>query len=191
MVNRLLHSTPATDSTTYVHAPPGWVLATCRIALGSMGLLLAVMTWRSWADMPLPARTLALFLAPALSAASIWPRPWDRMVKFMVDSHGVYFPANELLVLSFRPATQQHWLHVPWKNVSNIRLAREVGEDGQCVAFDIQASSAEVVAFFKHVGKPRDQSPDPGTVSLAYGDSPPHPTKTVKHLLSLKARGEV
>lgn len=156
-----------------------------------MGLALSVLAWRSWAGMPLPARALTVLLAPALLALSTWPRPWTRMVKFMADERGAYFPANELLMLSFRPATGPSWLHVPWKNISNIRPAREVGEDGQCVAFELVATPSEVAAFFKHVGKPRDDTIESAkSLCLAYGDSPPRPATTVQLLESFKARSE-
>ena len=113
------------------------------------------------------------------------------MVKFIANDRGLYFPANGLVVLSFRPNLQEEWLHVPWEGVRDIRLAREVGEDGPCVAFDLEVTAGEANAFFKFVGTPRDRSRGlSGILAVAYGDSPPRPTRTVAILLRLKARSD-
>jgi len=189
-VNQVLPSKPSVLTTTYVHASPAWLQAVLRVMFGLMSLGLLVLTWRSWAQMPLPARTLALVLAPAFIAVCVWPRLWGHRAKFLADDTGIYFPANELLVPAFRDDSQHPWLHVPWRNISNIRIAREAGEGGRCVALEVSVTEAEASAFFKHVGQPRDGSArTPDALAIAYGDSPPKPETTVQLLLALKARG--
>lgn len=189
-MNRVLGSAPPPTSATYAHAPPDWLRWGFRLLSGGMGCALCVLSWQDWAAMPWPARALAIVVGPALVGLSLWHQPWQRRVGFVADERGLYFPANELLVLSLRRTTSQSWLHVPWRHVHDLRLAREAGEDGDCLAFDVDATAEEAAAFFRHVGRPHGRAVGrQGLVSLAYGDSPPRPAATLKRLLSLKARG--
>ncbi len=113
------------------------------------------------------------------------------MVKFVATEHDIFYPVNELLILSLRRTTQQSWLHVPWPRIYNLHLAREVGDSVECVVFDVGAKPCEASSFFMNVGRPRDRSVGgQGTVPLAYSDSPPRPAVTLKLLLSLKVRSE-
>lgn len=190
-MNRILPFRPSVNASTYIHATPGWLLALCRVAFGLGGLVLAVLSWRSWHQMPSPARGLAAVLSPVFVGLSAWSRPWLRTAKFVADEQGIHFPANELLVLSFNRSPVERWLLVPWQNVRNVRLAREEGDGNRCVAFDVQVTAEETVSFFRHVARPGDRSgPQRGMLAVAYDDSPPSPGRTLQILLALKARAE-
>jgi hypothetical protein len=158
----------------------------------AMGLVLAVVSARSWSEMPFPARALVTVLAPAMTVAAFWSRPWRRLIKFVAFEQGIAFPSNEQLVLSLGAQNTPRWLVVRWGDISNIRLAREVGDGSRCIAFDVQVSAQERELFFRHVDEPRDgRTASEGILSVAYADSPPSLARTHAALLGFKAKHEV
>jgi hypothetical protein len=150
----------------------------------------AFLSAKQWSAMPLFARFLAALIAPSLIAGAMWPRPWRYTTRFIANESGVYFPAYATLTLG-KSQIEEEWLGVPWEHITNIRVATESGEDGKCIAFDIQASPSERSRFFEAVGVPRDRSkPLSETVFAAYGGWPPSPSRAVQKLHSLSLRGE-
>ncbi|MBC7956146.1 MAG: hypothetical protein H7Y33_09790 [Cytophagales bacterium] len=142
-----------------------------------------------WPAMPWPARILAVILAPGLLAWSAWPQPWRHVTRFIANEDGMYFPAYPPLTISASSTLHEEWLEVPWENIVDIRLAREVGEDGKCVAFDVLVTASERSRFFAAVGTPRDRrEPAPAQVSAAYGGWPRSPARVVEQLESLRLR---
>jgi|GEM_PF-4971925 len=188
--NRLLNARPA-NSELYVHGIPSWIVVFLRFMFACAGFATAYFSIRSWFQMPLPAQALATFLVPAFLAISIWTKLWKRTTKFLGDKSGLYFPNNSLLVLDIRGSESDEWLHVPWAKITNLRVAREAGDDNAaCLAFDVEVTPQERERFFKHVGTPQDM-PYPGysssAVYVAYADFPPSPEKTLAILKALSA----
>lgn len=190
-LNHITDAVPLDDTASYVLETPRWLRTAVRSLMLAMGLALAVLSARSWGDMPLPARAMVLVLAPAMTLVALWNRPWRSLIKFVAHDLGIAFPSNEQLVLSPHSPAGQRWLVVPWENISSIRLTREVGDGSRCVAFDVVVSPEEKEAFFRHVDTPRDRRvTSDALVSVAYADSPPSLAKTHAALLSLKAKHE-
>lgn len=189
--SRLLSCQPD-NPRAYVHQTPVWLLKAFRVMLLAAAIALAVLSARTWTDMPRPAQVLVSILSPAFLMLSLWSRPWKSAVKFMADDQGLYFPGNSHLVMSLTAQTNTEWLFVPWLRIQNLRLSTETGDEGgPCVAFDVTVSPTEREAFFKHVGTPRDRrAPNHEVVFAAYGDLPPHPKKTLSRLNALRSQSE-
>jgi hypothetical protein len=160
-----------------------------RCGLLVAGAVTAVMLARQWQVMPLWAALMAGLLAPALMGFSVWPRAWRDTTRFIADETGMFFPAYAALTLgATEPGQEEAWLAVPWQHVTNIRVATEIGEDGRCVAFDLQVSPSERARFFETVGEPRDRrGRHPALVFAAYGGWPPSAKPVAQRLLSLQA----
>jgi hypothetical protein len=189
--NHITDAVPLDDPASYVLETPGWLRTGARLLILAMGLALAVLSARSWGEMPFAARAMVVVLAPAMTLVALWNRPWRKLVKFVAYDLGIAFPSNEQLVLSSHTQPNLRWLLVPWENISNIRLAREVGDASRCVAFDVRVSAEERESFFRHVDKPRDgRTARDAFLSVAYADSPPSLARTHAALLSLKAKHE-
>jgi hypothetical protein len=190
-VNYITASVPMDDTASYVLETPLWLRTAARLLILAMGLVLAVLSARSWGEMPFPAQAMVVVLAPAMTLAALWNRPWRKLIKFVACDLGIVFPSNEQLVVSLHAEASPKWLVVPWQNISNIRLAHEVGDGSRCVAFDVLISAEERESFFRHVDKPRDgHAALDAILSVAYADSPPSLTRTHAALLSLKATHE-
>jgi hypothetical protein len=188
-MNHTLSKRPDSSPTTVVFGAPSWLVMGLRCVLAVMSCVAAALSSLHWSGMPWAARLLVAFLAPALVAWSIWPRPWRRVTKFIADDGGMYFAAHSPLMVWSKPRETEEWLQVPWPHIDNIRLAREAGEDGHCVAFDLQVTTTERSRFFAAVGTPRDRRdvPEAG-FTAAYGGWPPSPAQVVEQLKSLRLR---
>ncbi|MEO6277288.1 hypothetical protein [Roseateles sp.] len=188
-MNRLLPKPPTPNPTTFVYRPPPWLMLGFRCAMLVVGAVTAVMLALHWQAMPLWAALLAGLLTPALMGGSAWPRLWRDTTRFIADETGMFFPAYPALTFAATEPRQEAWLAVPWQHVANIRVATEVGEDGSCVAFDLQVSPSERARFFGTVGEPRDRRGQRSAqVFAAYGGWPPSAKPAAARLLSLQSR---
>lgn len=176
----------------YIHQTPAWLVAAFRFGMLAASLTAAALSAQDWTTMPIPAKLLAALVGSTLFAFALWPRPWGSLVKFAADAHGLYFPHDSQLVLSFTRAASSEWLFVPWQQIENLRLSVESGgEGGPCVAFDVKVSGPQRAAFFSHVGTPRDRpTPSREVFFASYDDSPPRPSRTLGILVALRGRSE-
>jgi len=189
-VNRILPQRPEDEEGAYTFGTPPWLVLAFRGVLLGAGFATGILLGLHWKAMPWPACLLAACLFPSLMAWSLWPRPWRYMVRFIANQRGMYFPAYPVLSLSTPSPPAEAWLEVPWRHISNIRLANEVGEDGRCVALDIEVSSDEKSKYFGAVGIPRDrQGKLSPLVFAAYGGWPPSPADAVARLTRLRLGG--
>lgn len=173
----------------YVHRTPEWLVGLFRISFGVGGIVLAALALRDWSEMPLGFRGLVCILVPAFAFFALRT---PSAIKFLADERGVFFPCNALLLAARGRENSNRWLLVPWHNISNIRLAREVDHEGgaaTCVAFDVQVSPDAQAEFFQHVGYPSDRTRDGSNcLPVAYSDFPPSPKATVARLQGMKRR---
>jgi len=191
-MNRILSAPPDLTPATFVFGSPPWLVIGIRCFLLFAGVITAFLCAQQWSVMPLFARLMAALIAPSLIAGSVWPRPWRNTARFIANESGIYFPAYPALTLSSsKSEIGEQWLGVPWESIANIRIATESGEDGKCIAFDIQVSASEKAKFFQAVGIPRDRSESVAeTVCAAYGGWPPSRSRAVRKLHSLSSQNE-
>lgn len=191
--NRELSVLPALGSEAYEHRPPVWLVQTVRglLALGGLVLL-----WQMVGDdAPLLLRVFLGGLAAAFWFFVFTRQIWGKVVRFVADRQGIYFPSNDLYAgVVGRRVQVHHWLFVPWCNISNLRLDQVRDSDGQprpCVAFEVQLAGSQEANFFYYVAEPDGQRYDiHGARSLAYGDNPPAPKDTLIRLQRLSGRGD-
>jgi hypothetical protein len=191
-VNEAFPERPTLGEEHYVHRTPEWLVVLFRVSFGIGAIVLAAMSLRDWSEMPLGFRGLVCILAPAFVFFALRT---PGAIKFLADDRGVFFPCNELLVTVAGRERSTRWLLVPWINISNIRVAREIDHEGssaKCVAFDVKVSPEEQAEFFLHVGYPSDRTRN-GDVCLpvAFSDFPPVPKKTVALLQGMNRRHNV
>ena len=192
-MNRILSTPPAPTPQTFVFGTGSWLVFGFRCFLFFAGAMATVISTQHWAVTPLVARFLAVIVASSLLVWSVWPKPWRYTTRFIANENGVYFAAYPTLTLSrAQPEVMESWIGVPWKHITNIRVATESGEDGKCVAFDVQASPIEKASFFGSVGIPRDRGePSTTTVFAAYGGWPPSAMHAAQKLHNLKRQTAV
>ena len=158
---------------------------------GCFGLVAAVLSVRTWSSMPIPAQVLVGLLAPTMMAAAVWNKPWQRTIQFVADERGICFPSYSPPNLSLKPQLAERWLRVPWRNVLELRLAKERGESGRAVAFDIQVTNDEQEEFFAHVGRASDRPRfAQRTVAAAYSGALPAPKRTLVRMQKLRRASE-
>ena len=126
VVNRILPTRPAPTPQIFVFGPESWFVFGFRCFLFFAGAIATVISIQHWAVMPLVARLLAVVVASSLLVWSVWPQPWRYTTRFIANENGVYFAAYPTLTLSRgQPDLKESWLAVPWKHITNIRVATE------------------------------------------------------------------
>jgi hypothetical protein len=191
IANRVLPCRPTPTGRAYILSNPRWLLLAFRTAMLLVGPLLLYLSLYTDARLPLPGQLLAVAVGIGTVCIGVWRRPWSRYEPFVADDAGIAFPANELLRVTLHGKEDGRWLHVPWKNIENIRVAVERGDRTRCVAFDVRATPDERRDFFGCVDEPADRGNTPNnTIYAAFGMSPPHPEKTVAALNALRERSE-
>ena len=185
-VNETFPEMPTLGGEHYVHRIPKWLVALFRVSFVIGAIALAAMSLRDWSEMPLGFRGLVCILVPAFAFFAFRT---PRAIKFLADDRGVFFPCNEPLVAATGREGANRWLLVPWRNISNVRVATEIDHEGssaKCVAFDVKISPDEQAEFFQHVGYPSDRTRNGSNcLPVAYSDFPPVPKTTVARLQSL------
>jgi hypothetical protein len=190
IANRVLPCRPTPAGRAYVLANPRWLWLAFRAAMILVGPLLLYLFYTD-ASLPLPGQLLAAVVGVGTFCVGVWQRPWDRFEFFVADDEGIAFPANGPPKTTPRGEKDGRWLHVPWKNIDNVRIAVERGDGTRCVAFDVRATPDEKRDFFGCVDRPADRGDAPhGVIHVAFGISPPAPAKTVAALSALRERGE-
>ncbi len=186
--NRVLTSLPTFNGEHYVHRTPLWLIRTMRslFALGGAFLLWQVLRGND----PLLVRGFMVLLAAGFWLFAFARQIWEKVVRFVADRQGIYFPSNDLVVSVLgRPQVHQ-WLFVPWCNIRNLRLAYSIDNDGDrglSIVFDVQLADTQEVDFFRHVAHPEGQVyASDGARSLAYRDNPPAPKDTLARLQALE-----
>jgi hypothetical protein len=190
-VNHITLNPPAGGHGAVVYGTPAWLTLLFRVAFGCFGLIAAVFSVRAWSGMPVQAQVLGGLLAPTMMAAAIWNKPWQRTTQFIADESGIYFPDYPQLTLSLKPQIAERWLHVPWRNIQELRLAKEAGESGLAIAFDVQVTNAEEREFFSSVGRASDRSRlTQSNVAAAYSAALPPPKRTLLRMQALRRASE-
>ena len=179
-MNETFPEQPGFGGEHFVHRTPAWLVVLFRLSFGIGSIVLAAVALRDWSEMPLGFRGLVCILVPAFAFFALRN---PGVIKFVADDRGVFFPCNDLLIADRGREKSSQWLLVPWRNISNIRVAKEVDHEGSsatCVAFDVKVSPDEIAAFFLHVGYPSDRTRSGSDcLPVAYSDIPPFPKTTV------------
>jgi hypothetical protein len=186
-VNHITQKPPTTGHSTLIYGVPTWLTLLFRVVFGCFGLLVAVLSFRTWSSMPIPAQVFVGLLAPTMMATAVWNKPWQGTAQFIAGESGIYFPSYSLLSISFKQQVAERWLHVPWRNILGLRLAKEVGESGLAVAFDVQVTDDEREEFFAHVGRASDRPRlTQSNVAAAYSGALPSPKRTLARMQKLR-----
>jgi hypothetical protein len=190
-MNQILPSLPLISGEHYVHRPPVWLTAVVRLAFGLMAIVTAVWAYLDWSTSPLGFRLLACILVPAFCFSSLRSDVWGG-ADFIATDKGIFFPCNELRVITLGRDRKDSWLWVPWSNIENLRLAEYDDHDNDrrtCVAFDLNVSGEERADFFRGASNPVDSTIHPDNLlSVAYGGFPPSPKEVFTRLKVLAPR---
>jgi hypothetical protein len=175
----------------YVHSSPVWVATLLRLLFGVCAITTATMFYIDWDNTSLGFRVLACLLVPAFTFFSLHKKAWQS-ISFIAADNGIFFPCNELVVITLGRKRKTAWLLVPWTNIANVRLAKYLDNDNDlrtCVALDLKVSQKERADFFQYVANPTDGAhPSENILSVAYGGALPSPKKTFTRLKELELR---
>ncbi|MCX7140701.1 MAG: hypothetical protein NT123_06255 [Proteobacteria bacterium] len=146
-MNKILSARPAFDDDHFTYRTPRWVEIIYRgLFLSIAGLLTYV---------ALSMNGISIFLGMLLWLASgililtaLRRRPDAASVYFVSDHGGIYFPSSRAHSI-FATTKDVPWLHVPWDNISDVRIQLLLDEtaSAKAVVFSIAASSAEEREF--------------------------------------------
>jgi hypothetical protein len=185
-MNQILSEVPNVSSHYYAPCAPKWLNYIVRTLFILAGIIITVLSISDWDTMPLGFRILVCVLVPAFFLIALYSKIWTQQPYFLANHSGMYFRPSGSLVIGQAP--RKLWLFVPWKNISNIRVAKIMsGDTSKGAAFDVKASHEEVAEFFHHYGYPEDknQSQVNGMAVVFYDNYPPSPSTIVSDLLEL------
>ena len=168
VMNKTLSARPAFGHDHFIYRTPRWLEATHRgLCLLIAGLL---------AYLALSTDSIALPLAVTLWLASgilvltgLRGRTEDVSIHFVCDHEGIYFPSSRTLSIVAR-TNEVPWLHVPWSNISGIRIQLLLDETGNTkgIVFNVVATESEEREFLARHTMIRDP-----------GVRKPGPTKSI------------
>lgn len=189
--NQIFPKMPSPAGEHYIHRAPAWFTTLVRLYFGVGAIVVLVWFYSDWSTIPLGFRVLACVLVPAFTFASLHKEAWGT-ADFIATDNGIFFPCNELRVITLGRRSMNSWLWVPWSNINNLRLAEYDDHDNDrrtCVAFDLNVSQEERACFFRGVSTPIDSANHPeNLLSVAYGGTPPSPKKAFTRLKELELR---
>lgn len=188
---RELPARPDLSGDAFVFGMPVWLATVLRLVIGAAAPTLAWLSVQDWERMPMPARGLVIVLVPALLGWALWPQAWRGAICFVADRQGLYFPHHSQVIHVAGRPEDPRWLFVPWARITQLRVARVRGDDGPCVAFDIDAlSAAQREDYFRQVDAPDDRPRGAGSpLAVAYANRPPSPRVTLERLERLRSGG--
>jgi hypothetical protein len=190
-MNQVLPKLPSLAGENYVHSIPVWLATLLRFFFGVCAIITAIMFYIDWDNTSLGFRVLACILVPAFIFFSLHKDAWQS-ISFIATGNGIFFPCNELVVITLGKKRKTAWLLVPWTNIANVRLAKYLDNDNDlrtCVAFDLKVSQEERASFFQYVANPTDSENYPEDIlSVAYGGALPSPKGAFTRLKELELR---
>jgi hypothetical protein len=146
-LNKTLSAPPAFGDDHFIYRTPPWLEATyIGLCLLIAGLLVYLAVSINSTSLPL-ALTLWL-VAGILVLIALRRRTEGASIHFVCDHGGLYFPSFRAQSMIARPKSAP-WLHVPWHNISDIRIQLLLDETGNTkgVVFTIVATESEVREF--------------------------------------------
>lgn len=190
-MNQIFPKMPSLVGAHYVHHIPVWFAALLRLLCGVCAITTATMFYLDWGNTSFGFRVLACLLVPAFTFFFLRKEAWQS-ISFIAADDGVFFPCNELLVITLGQKRKNAWLLIPWVNIANVRLAKYLDNDNDlrpCVALDLKVSQEERAGFFQYVANPTDSAHHSGSIlSVAYGGALPSPKKAFTRLKELAPR---
>jgi len=146
-LNKTLSARPAFGDDHFIYRTPRWVEATyLGLSLLIAGLLAYLALSISSNSLPL---TVTLWLASGiLVVIALRRRPEAASIYFACDQEGIYFPSSRAKSIVTR-TKDVPWLHVPWHNISDIRIQLLLDEaaNRKGVVFSVAATSTEEREF--------------------------------------------
>jgi hypothetical protein len=168
-MNKILNSRPAFGHDHFIYRTPPWLAAMYAALCVLIAGLLVVLTL-SVDSIPLPL-TVIMWLAVGIAVfIALRRRTEEASIYFVCDREGIYFPASRARSIVAR-AKNVPWLHVPWHNISDIRVQLFLDETANTrgVMFFIVATESEEREFLaRHaiLKDPGVQKSIPGRVLL-------------------------
>ncbi|TRZ91350.1 MAG: hypothetical protein D4R84_14395 [Rhodocyclaceae bacterium] len=158
-MNKILSARPEFSDDHFIYRSPRWLEATY---LGLLLLIAGLLAYLALSinSIPLPL-TLMLWLASGiLVLIALRRRHEAASIYFACDRGGVYFPSirSRSIVV---PTTDVSWLHVPWDNISDIRIQLFLNEAANTrgVVLSIVATDSEAREFLAHHAVLKDAIP--------------------------------
>lgn len=188
-MSRELPARPQLEDPSFELGMPPWLRAALRAALAGMAAALAWLSFQEWARMPTPARGLAVVIVAGLVGWVMWPGAWARTTHLLADRAGLYVPHHSQVVAVLGQPEVPRWLFLPWSRITHLRIARERGELGRGVAFDVDVRDpVQRTDFFRHVEAPADRDAGAAdTVHAVYAHWPPAAVRTLRSLTRLQS----
>jgi len=146
-LNKILNTRPVFGKDHFIYRTPRWV----ETLFKGLGLLIAGFLAYLALSIPgiSPTLTVTLWLASGvLGLITIRRRPEEASIYFACDQGGIYFPSSRAQSIVVRP-NDVPWLHVPWHNISDIRIQLLLDETAnrKGVVLSIVATDLEVREF--------------------------------------------
>jgi len=146
-LNKILNAGPAAGEDQFTYRTPQWVEAIyCGLVLSIAGVL----TYAALSINGIPfLLEVFLWLASGiLILIALRPRAEAASIHFVCDHGGIYFPSSRAQSIVAQPKNVP-WLHVPWHNVSDIRIQLLLDETANTkgVVFSVVASASEEREF--------------------------------------------
>ena len=146
-MNKILGARPVFGDDHFAYRTPLWVeVAYCGLQLSIAGVFAYLALSLNGISSLL---TVLLWLASGLLILiALRPRPDAAFICFVCDHGGIYFPSSRARAILAR-SKDVPWLHVPWHNVSDMRIQLLLDETANTmgVVFSVAASPAEEREF--------------------------------------------
>ena len=146
-MNKILGARPVFGDDHFAYRTPRWVeVAYCGLQLSIAGVFAYLALSLNGISSLL---TVLLWLASGLLILiALRPRPDAAFICFVCDHGGIYFPSSRARAILAR-SKDVPWLHVPWHNVSDMRIQLLLDETANTmgVVFSVAASPAEEREF--------------------------------------------
>jgi hypothetical protein len=165
-VNNTLNKCPDFAGDYFIYSAPRWLAATssgiCLIFAGFLAYLAASADSIAWHLRLILYISSGLLVLPVLSQ-----RNMNSSVHFICDHGGIYFPSTRASS-TFSCEKEYRWLHVPWKNVTDIKIQLFLDETANTrgVVFSVVATESERHEFLSrystasHAGSPKHDHPN-------------------------------
>lgn len=146
-MNKTLSALPAFGHDHFIYRTPSWLEATyLGLCLSIAGLLAYLAVAIDSIVLPL---TVTLWLASGILVLIALRRRTEGVsIYFVCDHEGIYFPSSRTLSVIAR-TKEVTWLHVPWPNISDIRIQLLLDETGNTkgIVFSVVATESEAREF--------------------------------------------
>jgi hypothetical protein len=163
-MNKTLSARPVFGHDYFICRRPEWFEALYRGFFLLIAGLLAYLAL-SINSIALPLAALLWLASGILVLLGLRRRAEGDSIYFGCDQEGIYFPSSRALSIG-RRAKEVPWLHVPWSNISDIRIQLLLDETGNSegIVFSVAATESEAREFLaRHtmIRDPRAKTPGP------------------------------